>query len=673
MNFFKRWAIMSEAPIQLTVRKLLSDSDYLIPMYQRNYAWEEAEIRQLVRDIADYVGGGQPYHIGTLVVYERRDEGRTVYETIDGQQRLTTLILLACYLKNETQENMEWFKRPGIHFECRRASSRTIEAAFHGVLVKDAPESLADEDVNASIRAGYQLVRQALKTELTKRSARQVTESEFTDYLLERVCIVRVKVPEKTDLNHYFEIMNNRGEQLEKHEVLKSKLMDALDSNSPPEEKESNQRCIHAVWEACMEMERYLQMSFSLKVRNCLFGKDDWSTLQVACFDELRDALEEVGREPDQTEEEMSLEQIIHSSTNPGSLGGPENDSPEQFNTIINFPNFLLHVLRLYVAETTGNEVSLDDKQLITAFESHILETSDPGVKVKGFIFSLLRCKHLLDHYVLKREFVGGKDHWSLKKCNWSKSSAGSSGSPSYVNTFSKKDDIEADDDNNRKILMLLSAFHVSTPTMAYKYWLNAALAYLFSEKEVRAETYFNYLESVARAFVFDRFLAAKGNGVDYFEMIHVREGRCTTVRTTVCQEDIDARLTFRAIENNFVFNYLDYLLYLQDRKRFGSWDFTFRSSVEHFYPQTPVDEILVLDKKSLHCFGNLCLISHSKNSRLSNLPPEAKRSLYPNGKFDSPKQRLMLDELEKREWDEEAIYQHDQSMKTLLLGSLTV
>lgn len=29
---------------------------------------------------------------------------------------------------------------------------------------------------------------------------------------------MRVKVPADTDLNHYFEIMNNRGEQLEKHE-----------------------------------------------------------------------------------------------------------------------------------------------------------------------------------------------------------------------------------------------------------------------------------------------------------------------------------------------------------------------------------------------------------------------------------------------------------------------
>ena len=35
-------------------------------------------------------------------------------------------------------------------------------------------------------------------------------------------------MPEGTDLNHYFEIMNIRGEQLEKHEVLKARLMKKL-------------------------------------------------------------------------------------------------------------------------------------------------------------------------------------------------------------------------------------------------------------------------------------------------------------------------------------------------------------------------------------------------------------------------------------------------------------
>jgi hypothetical protein len=169
---------------------------------------------------------------------------------------------------------------------------------------------------------------------------------------------------------------------------------------------------------------------------------------------------------------------------------------------------------------------------------------------------------------------------------------------------------------------------------------------------------------------VFDRFLCG-GDGADYFEMIHRRKGQCEATGASLQLSDLDARLVFGSIDNNLVFNYLDYLIWLRNRKRFGSWDFTFRSSVEHFYPQKPLDELPALEPHLLHCFGNLCLISHSKNSRLSNLPPEAKRSLYPNDTFDSPKQRLMLDELEKNEWDEKAIHWHDLEMKELLLASL--
>jgi hypothetical protein len=37
------------------------------------------------------------------------------------------------------------------------------------------------------------------------------------------------------------------------------------------------------------------------------------------------------------------------------------------------------------------------------------------------------------------------------------------------------------------------------------------------------------------------------------------------------------------------------------------------------------MDGFLPLEGEALHEFGNLCLISHSKNSRLSNFPPKAK------------------------------------------------
>lgn len=53
-------------------------------------------------------------------------------------------------------------------------------------------------------------------------------------------------------------------------------------------------------------------------------------------------------------------------------------------------------------------------------------------------------------------------------------------------------------------------------------------------------------------------------------------------------------------------------------------WQFQFRSSIEHFYPQHP-DATEAWDSEDLNCFGNLALITVSGNSKFSNMPPEGK------------------------------------------------
>jgi hypothetical protein len=652
---------MSEAPTPLSIRQLLTSGDYLIPMYQRNYAWGEAEIRQLIRDVIDSLPKSRSYHLGSLVVSEREIGDSIVYETIDGQQRLTTLALLACYLKNETTEDLRWYERLPIRFESRAHSTTTLGAIFNGTLIKEDPLSLKGTMINGAILAGYRLIQQCLQRELKECGT---SLPEFVRFLMERVCVMRVKVPRETDLNHYFEIMNNRGEQLEKHEVLKSRLMKALDESCPEEEREANRQCLHAVWVACADMECYVQTRFTPAQRNEIFGHRDWGRFDPTDFASLRTSLRSAEGTVTEDSQSLTLEQIIDGPAPIPGKGQEEASAPERFNTVINFPNFLLHVLRV----TTGEDVALDDKQLIPEFEKHVIKAQNPGEAVKGFIYSLLRCKYRYDHHVLKREFIGGKDRWSLKRCKW-RESGSREGSASYVNTFGNAGEEDSDEGINRRLIMLLSAFHVSTPTMAYKYWLNAALTYLHRTEEISADGYLAHLESVACAFVFDRFLSP-GEGAGYYEMIQVRKGFCVADPASVSQEAIAPLLKFHEIRNNLVFNYLDYLLWLKYRdtdSTFRNWEFTFRSSVEHFYPQTPMAELPTLPETVVHRFGNLCLISHSKNSRLSNFTPKAKQEFYPGKAFDSIKQRLMLNE---QEWNEAAILQHEKEMLDCLCST---
>ena len=132
---------MSDELLSFSVGELIADQNqYCVPMYQRNYAWGEGEINQLIQDVMDFgqkpsvKGEKQPYYIGTLVVFMRVDG---CFEVIDGQQRFTTLTLLVICLKRLVASGkicveMEWFCQPNLIFESRELSTIYFDSSSSG-------------------------------------------------------------------------------------------------------------------------------------------------------------------------------------------------------------------------------------------------------------------------------------------------------------------------------------------------------------------------------------------------------------------------------------------------------------------------------------------------------------------------------------------------------------
>ena len=409
-----------------------------------------------------------------------------------------------------------------------------------------------------------------------------------------------------------------------------------------------------------------MQYGFTPDERHYLFGDEDWGNFIVEDFDGVWELLEDEQGSSDS----LSLMTIVSKPLDNREKDGPSPEIlPDRFNSVINFSNFLLHVLRV----VTEEDVALDDKQLLSEFDEHLFRKKSPVKAVKEFAFALLKCKYLFDQFVLKREYSQGKDAWSLKKMKWYKQGR-KRFSVSFINSFDENED--GYEGVNRQILMLLSAFHVSTPTLVYKHWLNAALYFLYCEESIEPNEYLNYMTNVARRFVFERFLCV-GDSADYYSMIYDQTDEQFPKNRKLPHIDLN-KLCFNQIENNFVFNYLDYLLWIKGRESdpvVKEFEFTFRSSVEHFYPQHPMEGHPPLDNDHLHKFGNLCLISHSKNSRLSNLPPEAKKAHFSAGIAEKVVDSLKLLEMIKilndsDAWGESEILEHGDAMIDLLLSS---
>lgn len=662
---------MSENPKVFSVRDLLSveHGRYRIPAYQRNYDWGVDEITQLIRDVLDCQRRGNPrYYIGTLVVDGPQRDG--AYEVIDGQQRLITVTLLALYLKKRWRKEgaFGWYREINLDFESRDAAR--VALCRLGEDFADRPaEGERDAIAHIGIRHGYKIIEDEWRMCFSEGSKSKGTcEAEVIHYLFNEAYIARVAVPEKTDLNRYFEIMNSRGVQLERHEIVKTRMMAVLEEDDRP--------CFAAIWEACGNMHRYVQTAFSAteaqdedSIRTKIFGRK-WDELTDAGFDKVKSALSCLNNECPKSRGQNIAEILARTRAAPADMRAAPGSgyAMESVPAVVDFPNFLLQVLGLIQGLSGGKRVALDDKVLTDEFDRHLISRQNPGA-IKEFAGALLQCRVLLDRYVIKRDNSVSRGGWCLERLHY-----GAKGSQ-YMNTF------EADDEEeyvNHQLVMLMSALHVSFPGHTEKYWLNAALKFLYQNQDVSGKAYLEYMEWIAAAFVFEKYLAEDG-GPQYHDLIfdsdRKRPARPEAIPTTL--------LTYGRIQNRFVFNYLDYCLWKRERTnstvspKIMAFRFTYRGSIEHFFPQNP--NVQEDQGPWVHSFGNLCLMGLSRNATLSNRQPDEKWQYFcKQQELDSIKLYLMVREMGDPEepdsgrmrWDRKAACRHEADMCEVLLKS---
>ena len=607
---------------------------YVIPRYQRAYAWEDKEIVQLIDDINDSVGN---YYIGSLVVAKVKGKVET-YEVVDGQQRLTTLYLLLHYLVSCGRLEGEVGKT--LSFDCRPNSNYTL-THIQGLLLDR--NSLADNEdrLEQSIMNGLKVIDQKFTT------GDAIDVAAFIERL-NSVILYRIEVPEHTDLNRYFEIMNTRGEQLEQYDILKAQLMEYLNRRE--------QEFFARVWDACSDMTGYVQMHFAKEEREKIFGSewnnkpsDDWNDYKVCLAMEQGE------------DHKVSIKSILKPSFSVEVADGMLEDdkTPIRFDSIIGFPYFLLHVLRVFLRVESASideekELGslLDDKRLLKDFNEVIAYGRMGGKRIKDnkrgfarrFILFLLRSRFLFDKFIIKREYAGDDQEgtWSLKElCT---SGAWSAKKPYYANTRLRYENEweKTYAPRNKECLMIQSALRVSYTSPKVMHWITRLLEWLFDEETVLPKLT-DEAERIAAEAVQEGFL-----------------------------DEGDHELGVQT--PHIVFNYLDYLLWKEDKskdKKYTDFVFEFRNSVEHWYPQHPSDDTFdAWDGRDT--FGNLCIISRSVNSKFYNLSPESKMKSFERmvqkGSLKLPRMgEIIKTKSSNQDWRDRACQEHEKEMIRIL------
>jgi hypothetical protein len=642
---------MTPKPELRTIRELFAGGDrYTIPIYQRKYAWGAEQIEQLIRDIQDAyepeahesgTGGEENYFLGNVVCRDRtgRDAGvgGRDFEVVDGQQRLTTLHLLLSFLKasgagsfGDHQGRLQYESRPKATEALRRIGASGTPTAG---------EASAEED--AAIRQSEHVIQQFAHQNPVVRT------SGFTKFVLDNVTIVRAELPTETDLNRYFEIMNTRGQQLQQVDIVKARLMSRL-----PDDAE---RAAFAwVWNACSDMSSYVQMSLTpgdTEFRSKVFGADWTRTVMgnfdaiVAAHNDFAPAQEKPSDQTRSTGEPAAIDEALRAYAAIGQTKAAEDKQNIRYRSVIEYPSFLLHVLKLAKRDEQEVDGQLDDKKLVAGFEQTVRSNEDPAQWVRDFAVTLLRSRNFFDRYVLKRQYTGPNDEngdWSLQQLY--RTSPNKGAVPGYRNTFSLPVERPEDDDDatSTDLLALQSMLRVTYTAPSSMHWITKVLRLMDSSTQDTVSE--GELASTLREFARDKTRKA------FFE-----------------PEEQPTAFDL----NRIVFNYLDYLLLrdLPDAER-RKFRFTFRNSIEHFYPQS-LDEQMTgpsVTPENRDLLGNLALVSVGANSKFSNSAPEAKaRNFERTIVQQSVKLRQMATIAKERGWDDKQVLEHHRAVVELL------
>lgn len=216
-----------------------SDFDFVIPAYQRPYAWTDDQALELFDDLHSFYLAepeGDSYFLGSIVLIKA--EGKPASEVIDGQQRLTTLTILlsviTSLLEGEVRSDFEGYIREpgrlsqGISAK-PRLSLRDRDRQFFADYVQAfkfnellALESAQLEEPQQNIQRNARLLRDRLLTAFSNDTDGLIS---FGAFLIQRCFLVVVSTPSKKSAFRVFSVLNSRGLDLLPTDIIKSDVI----------------------------------------------------------------------------------------------------------------------------------------------------------------------------------------------------------------------------------------------------------------------------------------------------------------------------------------------------------------------------------------------------------------------------------------------------------------
>jgi uncharacterized protein with ParB-like and HNH nuclease domain len=626
--------------------KEVNQYTFSIPTYQRPYVWGDEQLKKILDDffIAFKSTPDEPYFVSTFLTKENESNA----ELIDGQQRLTTLWLIAFVVSkiSPDSELSNFLKKEGklrFNFEIRTEVAAYLDSLIDttGYTTKKETADIEKQPYVINIANGLTFIKSYFDT--LKKEKNNI--KEFGNFIYNNVKLIKNTTPKNTDLNKLFSTINSAGVQLEQTDIVKANLLKQIDDKVK----------YSKIWESCENtgnfFERNARISFSstawdkLNLRNHIAFNETVFKFQNTYTEAIEDVF---------SIDNLTLQDIeAYEYPSKKTFNENDRDSKEVYcRSIINFGQLLLHTYRIHLKREGKSdfEGTFHVKRLIEIFKE--LEARKDTEEIKRFFLLLWDIRYLFDKYIIKWVSDIDTKAESLELMNFNRNEKSYYSRSKYEKSENQ---------------MLQSVLYF-TGDYLRQYWLTSYLDYLLYNHENKNPTdilHLSYLEQIDNIFSIDKSITDKELS---WKLMHQTKGFVSTLK-------INEYLSSHSGTGfkHYWFQKLEYLLWKEFKtkndwennlkSKFDNFRITSKNSVEHIYPQNPVYQDK-LNEEYLDDFGNLVLLSVAQNSEYSNKSVEEKRASF-NDKptFDSLKSFLIFTKSYESEWDNDSILKHREEV----------
>lgn len=221
-----------------SLKDILFEKHYKVGYFQREYKWHRSHVEDLIIDLErsfnsnweenhtqKEVANYSKYYMGPIVIFEDKSE----FSIVDGQQRLTSFILLMIFLNREYNEilNIKDKYIGYIYSEHYGTESYNMNIPERDVMLNflhkggEFDESILKNESCKTILERYNDITELFPSSLLKKEIYPL----FTNWLTEKLVFIEILTQTSESAYTIFETMNDRGLNLTQTELLKSFLL----------------------------------------------------------------------------------------------------------------------------------------------------------------------------------------------------------------------------------------------------------------------------------------------------------------------------------------------------------------------------------------------------------------------------------------------------------------